>query len=60
MLAYDDEAQETLVISSGIASDQMKEKAQKLYAYFVAQNSEKEVNVSSSTRVKVEKALKFW
>lgn len=60
VLAFDDESQEALVMASGIASDQMKEKAEKLYAYFVQQNCEKEVNVSSSTRVKVEKALKRW
>ena len=60
VLAYEEEAQGAMVVSTGQASDVMKEKAEKLYAHFVKQNCEREVNVSSSTRVKVEKALKVW
>ena len=60
VLAFEDEAQQSMVLASGQASDMIKEKAEQLYAHFVKQNCEKEVNVSSSTRVKVEKALKYW
>ena len=37
VLAYEEESQQAMVISSGHASDVMKEKAEKLYEHFVKQ-----------------------